>query len=816
MNKKLLLAILACGVISAGFLIYGPVQAVSLNFPNLYQISFTGTNTNPDADLDGSGNVYVVYERGGSIYYKMNRGAEQLAAVGTDSDLAVDSAGNAHMAYLSGSDVMYTKLVAGVWSAPATVAAGNYATIDTDSSNYAYIAYSVIGGDGYSDVFYATNAAGVFASTIIKDGSLVAGVLDENYTTPNIKIDTNGKYHIAFIYTNNAGTGESYVQIETDAADGDSTSASFAADSVSLGKNSLALDGSNSAYIAFARTPLSIKYAKVTTSFTWTETTIISLLAGGGIEPAIAVNGATIDVAYNSGGNVKYKEDSGAGFGAAETIDAGLNPAALLGSHFAYYEKSGNIWLATDQSIADTNLPVVSGVAEGGLYNTSKIITFTDDEAVPTATLDGAAFASGDAVLADGAHTLIVTDGINSVTVNFTIDATAPVITGVSDGSTYTSAIASIDFADGAGSGIATATLNGSAFISGAGVSTNGAYTLIVTDNAGNAATVAFTIAIPVTVTPPPATGGGGGGGGPVDPTIYAYNQSLALDGARPGVLTWNFNPSVTAKLEVPVGAVAASTVFKIETAPVNEYGLPVSSLGAILIGNQAFKITAYDANNLPVAGFLKPLKITLTIDGIKVNLTDLGAYYFDAQTAQWLKLSDAVFDQINGAVVFSTDYLGIFAVYKVAGTPATLATTAIPVVPGQVLGATYCGNDYKNGDLIRNTVDKKIYVLINGYKSHITSLTELRAKYAGQVIYNVSPEAIACYQDYTGQVLGASYAALLPNGSLIRNSVNFRIYVVKDGKKLYIPTLDELRAHYVGLKINNLAPAEIDLYQNY
>ncbi|UVI30938.1 hypothetical protein [Paenibacillus spongiae] len=133
---------------------------------------------------------------------------------------------------------------------------------------------------------------------------------------------------------------------------------------------------------------------------------------------------------------------------------------------------------------ADTTPPVVTGVTEGGLYNSNRMITFDEG----TAILNGSAFANGGTVSAEGAYTLIVTDAANNVTtVHFTIDKTPPTITGVTNGSSY-SINRTITISDG------TATLDGAAFTSGSIVSAEGAHTVIATDAAGNSTTVTFTI----------------------------------------------------------------------------------------------------------------------------------------------------------------------------------------------------------------------------------------------------------------------------------------------------------------------------------
>ena len=565
MSKKLLF--LACAAALAVVL-----TGCEIKGANIYQISFNAVaSAKPDAAIDSNGDLHAVYDRDGSVYYKKNRGIEQLAAAGTDASVAVGSDNIPQVVYLDSGSVKFTKLN-GAWTAPETLGAGDWATIDVDSLNNAYVAFSALGTDGRSDIIYATNASGGFVSALVLDGKFdVVNDLDDQglpytYTTnysyikPVIKLNSNGNYYIAYINTSDDGED---IGVKSDLASADFTSGTGG----DFSKNALVLDSSGNALIvagdktSSSITRIMIDYANTNGGIS----TVGTVYSDGPIDnptgAVIVANEANEEVvASNSVSGIKsFAKNADSGFNLVDSgneyIDSS-NPVVILGagSFYVYYEKSGNIWLATDQSIADSNPPVVSGVIEGGLYNTSKTITFTDDESVPTATLDGAAFASGDTASAGGAHILVVTDGTNSATVNFTIDTVAPVITGVSDGSTYTSAIAGIDFSDGAGSGIATATLNGGAFASGAGVSTNGAYTLIVTDNAGNAATVAFTIDIPVPVTPPtPSTGGGGGGGGGPAPTIPSATSISINTGAA---------QTETANVTLTLGATNASTML--------------------------------------------------------------------------------------------------------------------------------------------------------------------------------------------------------------------------------------------------------------
>lgn len=128
--------------------------------------------------------------------------------------------------------------------------------------------------------------------------------------------------------------------------------------------------------------------------------------------------------------------------------------------------------------------PIIIGVDNNGVYNTSKTITFNG----VTAKLNGNAFTSGSKVSANGSYTLVVTNASgNSTTVNFKLDNVPPTITGVSNNKYYNTT-RTVTFDKG------TATLNGKTFTSGSSVSDEGSYTLKVTDAAGSPATVQFYI----------------------------------------------------------------------------------------------------------------------------------------------------------------------------------------------------------------------------------------------------------------------------------------------------------------------------------
>ncbi|MDD4125983.1 MAG: hypothetical protein PHW77_09715, partial [Eubacteriales bacterium] len=126
---------------------------------------------------------------------------------------------------------------------------------------------------------------------------------------------------------------------------------------------------------------------------------------------------------------------------------------------------------------------VVSGLSGSGCY-----FSFTVNFAEGTATLDGKTVMSGTVISEEGSHTLILRDtGENELSLTIIIDRTAPVVTGVSDGESYSDGC-TITFNEG------TATLDGKGLTNGAYVSSRGSHTLVVTDEAGNVTRITFSI----------------------------------------------------------------------------------------------------------------------------------------------------------------------------------------------------------------------------------------------------------------------------------------------------------------------------------
>lgn len=150
--------------------------------------------------------------------------------------------------------------------------------------------------------------------------------------------------------------------------------------------------------------------------------------------------------------------------------------------NLAVTDRAGNV--TTISFEVDTIAPVVSGVENGVKYNRSVTPIFVEG----TGKLNGQPFASGKLIQSEGAYELIVEDKAGNVTTTqFSIDLTAPIVTGVETNRSYNRSVI-ISFNEG------TATLNGKAIAKNYTVDKDGSYDLTVKDLAGNKTTVVFVV----------------------------------------------------------------------------------------------------------------------------------------------------------------------------------------------------------------------------------------------------------------------------------------------------------------------------------
>ena len=286
---------------------------------------------------------------------------------------------------------------------------------------------------------------------------------------------------------------------------------------------------------------------------------------------------------------------------------------------------------------------------------------------------------------------------------------------------------------------------------------------------------------------------GGGGGRKAISPNVTAVNYPLTLLPEQEGNATSNFGQQATVTLNVPKGAVEEKkTTFKIKMSGANANIRPGTD--AYIVGNKVFSITAaIDIEHTPVTSFSPDLlKITISMPEME-SLSGLGIYSLGDNEWNFIATVDdggtASFD-VSNLATFSIISGGEGAGVSIAKKQHKEAESESSEEDGdkpEVSVISVNGKAYANGALIR-AKNKKIYVINNGVKQHISSLKELR-KYAGQPIADVDDETLAQYGG-----IGVSVAEY-GDGALIRGK-NMKVYVIVNGVKQHIGSLKELRKY--------------------
>lgn len=203
----------------------------------------------------------------------------------------------------------------------------------------------------------------------------------------------------------------------------------------------------------------------------------------------------------------------------------------------------------------------------------------------------------------------------------------------------------------------------------------------------------ALSAAVAATTQNASASSGGGGGGSytPSAPSsVSSNNTPLTLSSTQTGTVSYVFPDSSSAKVEVPSGAVGSATTFSAAQGTLTAAQTPAQTTGAFMVGGSVFNITAQDAGGNLVRNFSNQLAITLAVPELPADTTDLAVYYFNDATGEWVEVAGASFNTTTKTATFSVNHLTIFAIFKVAGTPAAIATDSIP--SGQVLGEKITG----------------------------------------------------------------------------------------------------------------------------
>lgn len=175
------------------------------------RLTSNGTDdSSSDSAVDPFGNLHVVYQRDGYVYYRYHDrvGAywlpeESLGTGGTPA-VAVGPNGQAQVVFISAGAVKYRSRSFGSWNGEIIIhpSGATHADLDVDNLNNAHIALSAdADADTYQEILYTTNKTGSFPAAAILGAA--DGFHDDlnsfsmSYDDPAIKVDQDGNYHIA-------------------------------------------------------------------------------------------------------------------------------------------------------------------------------------------------------------------------------------------------------------------------------------------------------------------------------------------------------------------------------------------------------------------------------------------------------------------------------------------------------------------------------------------------------------------------------------------------------------------------------------------
>ncbi|MFJ7648880.1 S-layer homology domain-containing protein, partial [Lysinibacillus sp. NPDC097279] len=278
-------------------------------------------------------------------------------------------------------------------------------------------------------------------------------------------------------------------------------------------------------------------------------------------------------------------------------------------------------------------------------YNSSKTITFNEG----TATLNGIPFVSGMAVDAEGSYVLVVTDNAgNTTTITFSIDKTAPFVSGVAEGGSYNSS-KTITFNEG------TATLNGIPFVSGMAVDAEGSYVLVVTDDAGNSITITFSInkTAPIKYTVKYDGNGATGGQAPVNSQTYENGHSVTVADNTGNLVKTGFTFSGwNTKADGSGISYIANNTFTINASNITLYALwKVNRYTLSFESNGGSGVTTQNVSyNGKITEPTAPTKLGYTFGGWYKEVTLINAWDFSKDTvvgnttlyAKWIENSSS------------------------------------------------------------------------------------------------------------------------------------------------------------------------------
>lgn len=187
-----------------------------------------------------------------------------------------------------------------------------------------------------------------------------------------------------------------------------------------------------------------------------------------------------------------------------------------------------------------------------------------------------------------------------------------------------------------------------------------------------------------------PAAASAGGGviqeGTVIPAHINAFNVPLEITEEQTGTLSYNFPGEVSIVIDAPQHVAPEGIIITVRAereSSSNEYLLPTDTT---LLGKIFWNITATDLDGAEIEQFDDYVIITLTIPEILIGVSDLGIYFLNEDTGEWVLVPGAVFN--DGTVTFRVNHLTKFAVFARAELPEILEVV-IPIDEDAVGGDT-------------------------------------------------------------------------------------------------------------------------------
>lgn len=178
--------------------------------------------------------------------------------------------------------------------------------------------------------------------------------------------------------------------------------------------------------------------------------------------------------------------------------------------------------------------------------------------------------------------------------------------------------------------------------------------------------------------------GGGGGAGSSVSTVVNAVDVPLVINGTQQGTLSYNVGGGDSVQVVIPANSFTGSATFRVVGSLVNTT-LPA---GSSIISGGVYVITATDSNNNPISNFSNNLNITFSGLELPADVSNVGVYYLNETTNEWVLISGAIINPTAGTVTFSVNHFTKFAVLNIPGTPNIVknSVTKITAIDGTVI----------------------------------------------------------------------------------------------------------------------------------